>query len=119
MTKIHGPKRGAGPLAGSAAIALLLVFGASPVIALQDPTRPPDFHSAPAQAAPQKALTVGSILIGEQRRTAVINGELRSEGQRFDGVRVQRIYPDRVQVLDQGQVRILRLEALPQVRGTQ
>ena len=99
--------------------ALLLLPAGAALAALQDPTRPPDFRPTTTQASPQKALSVASILIGEHRRTAVINGQPRREGDRFEGVRVQRIYPDRVEILEQGRVRVLRLEALPQVRGTQ
>jgi MSHA biogenesis protein MshK len=100
-------------------VALLITLAVTPVSAFDDPTRPPDFRSAPADVAPQVELSVGSILVGEFRRTAVINGEPRREGQQFEGVRVQRIHPDRVEILEQGRVRVLHLEALPQVRATQ
>lgn len=103
----------------SAIAAFLLALGQPPAMALQDPTRPPDFRTAPADVATQQTFSLASIMIGKHRRTAVINGEPRREGQRFDGVRLQRIYPDRVEILDQGRMRVIRLEALPQVRGTQ
>lgn len=92
---------------------------AGPAFALQDPTRPPGFGDAPAKAVPVTDLAVQSILVGAERRVAVINGEPRAEGQVFDGIRIRRIHRDRVEVLDQGRVRTLYLDRLPQVRTTQ
>lgn len=118
MTRQGWRIRCAGRPAFRAAL-LMLVLGHPPVMALQDPTRPADFRSAPAAVAAQTTFKLASIMIGNHRRTAVINGEPRREGQRFHGVRLQRIHPDRVEILDQGRVRVIRLEALPQVRGAQ
>ncbi|MBW0149330.1 hypothetical protein KXD86_17610 [Marinobacter sp. CAU 1620] len=92
---------------------------AGPAAALQDPTRPPGFDESPAQAVPMTDLALQSILVGTERRLAVINGEPRAEGQAFDGVRVRQIYRDRVEVLDRGRIRTLYLDELPQVRRTQ
>jgi len=43
----------------------------------------------------------------------------RREGQTFEGVRVKRIRPDRVELVGQGRERVLRFEFLPQVRSSQ
>ncbi|MCM0610888.1 hypothetical protein KFJ24_00175 [Marinobacter sediminum] len=91
----------------------------SQAFALQDPTRPPGFGDAPVKAIPKTSLSLESILVGSKRRVAVINGEPRAEGQVFDGIRVRRIYRNRVEVVDYGRVRVLYLDRLPQVRGTQ
>ncbi|MBW7472991.1 hypothetical protein K0B93_18500 [Marinobacter sp. F4218] len=92
---------------------------AGPAVALQDPTRPPGFDEPQAQALPMTDLALQSILVGAERRLAVINGEPRVEGQAFDGVRVRQIHRDRVDVVDRGRVRTLYLDELPQVRRTQ
>ncbi|MBW4936505.1 hypothetical protein KZO34_17700 [Marinobacter sp. F4206] len=92
---------------------------AGQALALQDPTRPPGFGEAPTQALPMTDLALQSILVGAERRLAVINGEPRAEGQAFDGVRVRQIHRDRVEVSDQGRIRTLYLDELPQVRRTQ
>ncbi|WP_225314475.1 hypothetical protein [Marinobacter halotolerans] len=97
--------------------ALLLVSAQSH--ALQDPTRPSGFRSAPAEPTPARAFDLASIIIGADRKVAVINGRPRQEGQTFEGVRLRRIYPDRVELIDQGRVRILKLDTLPQVRSSQ
>lgn len=99
-------------------VACWLAF-AGPAAALQDPTRPPGFEEPPAQTLPMADLALQSILVGAERRLAVINGEPRAEGQAFDGVRVRQIHRDRVEVLDRGRVRTLYLDELPQVRRTQ
>lgn len=87
--------------------------------ALQDPTRPSGFRAAPAEPAPAKAFDLNSIIIGPDRKVAVINGRPRQEGQTFEGVRLRQIYTDRVELIDQGRVRILKLDTLPQVRSSQ
>lgn len=96
-----------------------LVFCAGPVQALQDPTRPPGTQATAAKPAPERALVLDSILFSKDRRVAVIEGEALREGQGFDNVRVIRIYANRVLVTDNGRERVLYLERLPQVRGTQ
>ena len=96
---------------------LLLVVGKTH--ALQDPTRPPGPQTTVAKPAPERALALDSILFSKDRRVAVIEGEALREGQGFDNVRVIRIYANRVLVTDNGRERVLYLERLPQVRGTQ
>ncbi len=87
--------------------------------ALQDPTRPNGFQAPAAKPAQQRSFDLASIIIGAERKIAVIDGQARREGQAFEGVRVRGIYPDRVELIDQGRVRILRLDTLPQVRSSQ
>lgn len=96
-----------------------LVFCAGSAHALQDPTRPPGPQSAVARSVPERSLALDSILFSRDRRVAVIEGEALREGQGFDNVRVIRIFADRVLVTDNGRERVLYLERLPQVRGTQ
>lgn len=102
-----------------AALLTTLWVYSSPALALKDPTRPPGFGGAPAQALPKTSLDLQSILVGNGRKVAVINGEPRAEGQSFGKIRVRRILRDRVEVLDHGRLRTLYLEQLPQVRRTQ
>ncbi|MBD3657766.1 MULTISPECIES: hypothetical protein [Marinobacter] len=83
---------------------------------LTDPTRPPAGEVQQRAATPQRNFTLGSVMLGKQRRFAIIDGQVRQEGQRFDGVRLLRVHPDNVELLDQGRVRVIRLEALPQIR---
>ena len=94
-------------------------FCAGPAHALQDPTRPPGPQATVAQPSPERSLALDSILFSKDRRVAVIEGEALREGQGFDNVRVIRIYANRVLVTDNGRERVLYLERLPQVRGTQ
>ena len=96
-----------------------LVLFTSAAGALEDPTRPNGFRAPKAEPVPQQTFALASIIIGADRKVAVIDGEARREGQTFKGVRVKRIYPDRVELVDQGRVRILRLDTLPQVRSSQ
>ena len=86
---------------------------------LQDPTRPPDARAPAAQTAPLRSLELGSILLSAGRRVAVIDGVALTEGDTHDGIRVRRIYRDKVEILDQGRSRVLYPQALPQVRRSQ
>ncbi|PSF09074.1 hypothetical protein [Marinobacter halophilus] len=98
---------------------MILALLASPAAhGLQDPTRPPGSVAQSVSAAPVRDLHIGSILLGSQRRVAVIGGVALQEGDSHDGVRVRRIYKDRVEVTDRGQPRVLYPEPLPQVRRT-
>ncbi|MCG7201399.1 hypothetical protein MD273_16805 [Marinobacter pelagius] len=105
-------------LAGSV-IAIITLLGSMPVVALQDPTRPPGLHDAAVRSLPLRSLSLDSIVYGEDRKVAVIEGEALREGQGANGIRVRKIHQDRVEVLDRGRPRILYLDKLPQVRGTQ
>jgi MSHA biogenesis protein MshK len=98
---------------------IMLVLATGYAFALEDPTRPSGFAARAPQSEPAREFSLASIFIGNNRRLAVIDGEVRREGQVFEGIRIRRIYPDRVELVDQGSVRVLRLEPLPQVRSPQ
>lgn len=110
---------GAAPLPGLVLLLVLLLTAPGLSFALQDPTRPPGYQPAAATPAPQRALTLDSILFSDHRRVAVIDGEALREGQSSDGIRVIRIFKTRVLVSESGRERVLHLETLPQVRETQ
>lgn len=97
----------------------MLALASVNALALQDPTRPDGFGASQQAQVAEKEYTLASIFIGNDRRVAVIDGVARKEGQTFEGVRVRRIHPDRVELVDQGRLRVLRLEPLPQVRSSQ
>ncbi len=98
---------------------IMLMLAVADAFALEDPTRPNGFSASAPQSEPAREFSLASIFIGNNRRLAVIDGETRREGQAFEGVRIRRIYPDRVELVDQGRLRVLRLEPLPQVRSPQ
>lgn len=70
---------------------------------LADPTRPEGLPQRAAVASGGKAVLpkLSSVLIGDHRRLAVIDGRLMAEGDSEGGVRVRRISNDRV-VVDLG-----------------
>ena len=102
-----------------AATLVFLIAISANAQALQDPTRPNGFQAPQVEAKPERSFSLTSIILGPARKVAVIDGQARREGQTFEGVRLRRIHPDRVELIDQGRVRILRLETLPQVRSSQ
>jgi len=102
----------------SSLLAAALMTSAS-AWALQDPTRPPDARAPDKQTAPVRNLELGSILLGSERRIAIIEGVALQEGESHNGIRVQRIYRDKVEIMDQGRFRVLYPETLPQVRRSQ
>ena len=82
---------------------LLLVgtadVGLSNVPALEDPTRPMNIGAVGTTAAPAARVpTLTSILVGKERKLAVIDGRLMSEGEDVQGIKVLKIYPDRAVV---------------------
>lgn len=100
-------------------ICALLLTVPVQVFALDDPTRPPGAGSTASAEQSLPNLSLESILISASRRVAVINGQARVEGQTVDGVRVRQIHRDRVEVTASGQVKVLHLNNLPQIRGAQ
>ncbi|MDR9424120.1 MAG: hypothetical protein RI567_02415 [Marinobacter sp.] len=102
----------------SSLLAAALMTSAS-AWALQDPTRPPDARAPDKQTAPVRNLELGSILLGSERRIAIIEGVALQEGESHNGILVQRIYRDKVEIMDQGRFRVLYPETLPQVRRSQ
>ena len=91
----------------------LLVLGA-PIAAeelpLRDPLRP--YTSGPASApdaTAERGLELTAVVVGSERRIAVINGELRREGDRFDGITIVRIERGAVHLQRAGENWTLRL----------
>lgn len=73
-------------------------------LANRDPTRPP--QGTPARANVVEVIDapkLSSVLIGHDRKLAVINGKLLGEGERWSGMKVWEIHPDRVVVSLSGQ----------------
>jgi MSHA biogenesis protein MshK len=97
---------------------MLVSLASLQAYALQDPTRPPGADSQSVVASPEREIRLGSILLGKERRIAVIEGVALKEGDSHDNIRVRRIFKDRVEVTDRGQARTLYPEPLPQVRRT-
>lgn len=89
---------------------LTLVVGAGSAVAeeLSDPTRPLDYRQTQTSKPP---LELNSILIGEGRRIAVINGQRATERQQIGDVFVLRILPNRVIVRRDGQQIELKLHS--------
>jgi len=83
--------------------------------ALPDPTRPQPAERAadparaaaatPPSAASMRTYTLQSVLIADERRSAVVNGRLVEVDSKVDDARVERIEPDAV-VLRLGSERI-------------
>lgn len=99
---------------------VLMALSAAPVWALNDPTRPPTavMHEAVAESRP--TFSLDSIMLGPARKIAVIDGVARRQGEVFgDGVKLLRVYPDRVQLRVNGQALTLHWVAEPQVRVSQ
>ncbi|MBD3639901.1 MAG: hypothetical protein HUJ18_02805 [Marinobacter sp.] len=100
-------------------MAIIALFASLPAAALQDPTKPPGTEAPATRSQPVRSLSLDSIVYGQDRKVAVIEGEALREGQDANGIRVRKIHQDRVEVLDRGNPRVLYLDKLPQVRGTQ
>lgn len=74
-----------------------------------DPTRPllVSAQVATATGAVPDRPTLASVLIGPERRVAVIDGRRMSEGEEREGIKVWRIRPDGVEVSIGGAPRML------------
>lgn len=108
-----------GRMLQSGLLLLCLLAGAVSAQTLQDPTRPSGFNSVAEPEDTEESHALGSIIIGPGRRIAVIDGQPRMEGQTFNGVRVLRITPGKVELRVDGEVKVLQLEALPTIRSSQ
>jgi MSHA biogenesis protein MshK len=83
----------------------------------QDPTQPPQtLVGAVAIEKPSITLSLDSILIGDDRRVAVINGEVVGEGDSLADTRIVRIGSDNVLVRRAGESARLELPSAPEVR---
>ncbi len=78
---------------------------------LPDPTRPEGFsHRATGvSGAPVTLPQLSSVLIGDDRKLAVIDGRVMAEGDVENGVRVRRISSDRVVVALEGDAQVTLL----------
>ena len=76
----------------------------------RDPTQPPGYASSwPKATKSTKLPRLSSVLIGADRRLAVVDGRLMSEGEERSGMKVWEIKPDRVVVSVSGQQRVTLL----------
>lgn len=98
-------------------ILIVVLLAGQQAMALEDPTRPQGRQIAPAEVEEQRSFGLSSIVYGSGRRVAVIEGVPRNEGETFDGVRLRRIHPDRIELVVNGQVHQVHL-AMPQVIRT-
>lgn len=96
----------------------LWTWFASPALALEDPTRPSGFQAPVEAPQPEVSFSLDSIMIGGDKRLAVINGQMVREGQTLEQARVLRVAADRVVLSVDGQQRVLRWNIAPQVRTT-
>lgn len=101
------------------AVICSLVLAMPAARALEDPTRPPAGKGHAAAQSPARQFTLNSVMIGEQRRMAVIDGQPRGVGDVFDGARVRSISASGVELVVDGDVRVLQLQALPGIRSVQ
>lgn len=101
------------------AVICSLVLSVPAALALNDPTRPPGSHGPAADRQPARQFTLSSVVIGDHRRLAVIDGQPRRVGEVFEGVRVRSISATGVELVVNGDVRILKLQAPPGIRSVQ
>lgn len=91
-------------------LVLLILVLATPAAAGVDPTRPPVATPSASKPAPaRKALSLSAILWASDRHLAVINGMPRAVGERFDGMVLEHVTPERALVRDRWGVRTLHL----------
>ena len=77
----------------------------------QDPMRPPSWMTGPKSTSTSKAskLDLQQILISKDRKVAVINETLVTEGERIAGARVKQISTQWVKVVRAGRTKTLRI----------
>lgn len=100
---------------------LVALLVSSYATALQDPTRPGG-QSTPAPTAvvgQVPAVELSSIVYSAERRVAIINDVPRREGETFDGMRLKRIHPGRIELVVNGQVLPVHLAHPPRIRASQ
>ena len=92
---------------------LLLVLSLLPCMrqaeAFSDPTRPGSYTAPDAVEKPTQALKLESVLIGSNRRVAVINGKTCRVGDSVDGARVVAIHADSAELVRDGNKVVLPL----------
>jgi hypothetical protein len=102
-----------------AALLCLLALGASrggaEELPLRDPLRP--YTAGPGSAsveAAEQELRLTAVVVGAERRIAVINGAIRREGDHFDGITLVRIERGAVHLQRAGEDWIVRLDGRAQ-----
>ncbi|MGM0449314.1 MAG: hypothetical protein ACQERE_00645 [Pseudomonadota bacterium] len=83
---------------------------------MPDPTEPPSTSAEQSEVSPARRFGLDSILVGEERRRAVINGITLAKGGRLGEARVLRIGVDRVLIEIDGEQYTLELESTPSIR---
>jgi hypothetical protein len=69
---------------------------------MRDPTQPPASTSYDAEGKPKEGygMRVDAIIIGKDRKVAVINGKYFQIGDKVMGVKIMDIYPQAIRVKD-------------------
>ncbi len=78
-------------------IAVLAMGAGATADGLEDPTRPPE-KRAPVSAVAVAAPRLTSILVGPDRRLAMINDRIMVEGERVGGIILEKVDADAVVV---------------------
>lgn len=94
------------------AIALSGALVLPALAAENDPTRPIDYKPATRAVGNVSGLTLQSLLIAQQRKHAVINGQRVKEGDRVSGAKVLQITAEGVVVEHSGKRRTLKLNTV-------
>ena len=85
---------------------LSVVFGSDTLLALNDPTRPASYRPSSQKV---ERFQLSSILLGFQRKVAVINGRAVTEGESLGSATVIKIEKERVLLTKGGK----RIELVP------
>lgn len=93
-----------------------LSCGASSETSLPDPTRPSSVSTAESSVSPVRRFQLDSILVGDERRRAVINGISLAKGGQLGNATLVRIGMDRVLIEIDGQQYTLELDSAPSIR---
>lgn len=86
------------------------------VQAVPDPMAPPGYGMAApgkASAEAKPAWVLNQILVAGTRKVAVINGQALHEGERWQGLTLLQITPEKVVIEEKGRRRELVLPAPP------
>lgn len=93
-------------------LVILLAFLAGPVIALDDPTRPPGYALPSSKGGASGPFWhVSAIRIAAKNKSAIVNGRTVSVGNRVDGATVIDIEPTEVTLKKAGKQFSVRLFA--------
>jgi MSHA biogenesis protein MshK len=101
-------------LPGCLAVALAATHSAFAVEVLDDPMRPPHATSVAVErpVAKRDGYTLSSVVIGVDRRVAVVNGRTVTVGDRIGAATVVDIQPSRVALTRDGRRFVIGLVAL-------